>query len=458
MRRRHLVLLLGLCLAPVSGCGSSDGTEVERTADELKSACEPADVVLGIDIARYQHPNGVGIDWLTVAANRRFVIIKATENTDYVNEYYADDAAQARAAGMIVGSYHYLRYSTSGAAQAQHFLNTLGGSVPSGDLPPMLDVENTKESATPAEATAIMKEWLDTVEVATGRKPMIYSGAWYWGPYMGTPSGFSEHPLVWAAYTTTACPQIPDDFPGLTIWQYLGGEGTTPGISAPCDQDKFYGTEAELMELATGGADYAGDSLGVSGQSYPIVADGAVTVAVGQTVSGWIKLKNVGQKSWQPGSVWLAPIPRDQASPFQSPSWESGSRISTVSTEVPPGEVAEFQLDLSGKVIGESILSLGWVAEGVTWFADSPKGGGPKDGYFAVKVNVVEAGADAGNPSTGGTGGTHPGQTSTTIADDSGCSFAGTRRSPWVSDVSWLLLAGLWFVRRRRESDQDSDT
>jgi hypothetical protein len=36
-------------------------------------------------------------------------------------------------------------------------------------------------------------------------------------------------------------------------------------------------------------------------------------------------------------------------------------------------------------------LSLGWVAEEVTWFADAPKGGGPEDGYFAVDVNVVAA-------------------------------------------------------------------
>src|SRR5688572_17208342 len=98
-KQRHVLVLALSCLVATSGCGAPpDGTDVEESAEELKSACEPADVVLGIDIARYQHPNGVGIDWTTVAANRRFVIIKATENTDYVNEYYADDAAQARAA------------------------------------------------------------------------------------------------------------------------------------------------------------------------------------------------------------------------------------------------------------------------------------------------------------------------------------------------------------------------
>lgn len=150
---------------------------------------------------------------------------------------------------------------------------------------------------------------------------------------------------------------------------------------------------------------YAGESLGADGQSYPIVSKGAVTVEVGQTVTGWVKLKNVGTKSWEPGNVWLAPIPRDQPSPFASPSWLAPHRISSVASAVAPGEVGQFALDLTGSVEGESILELGWVAEGITWFADAPKGGGPPDGYFAVKVKVVPATEPPPEPGAGGGGG-----------------------------------------------------
>src|SRR5262245_11946418 len=212
MRRFLLVGAVGLSLL---GCGSpADGGADERVGEAeqaLKPACARPPTVLGIDIASYQHPGGAGIDWGTVAANRRFVIIKASEGTGYVNQYYADDSTQARANGMIVGAYHFLRYTSSGAAQAQHFLSAIGGNVPPGDVPAMLDVEDVNDSASPEQRTQIMKEWLDTVEAASGRKPMIYSGSWYWGPYMGSPGGYGGvYPMVWAAYND--CPKIPDDF------------------------------------------------------------------------------------------------------------------------------------------------------------------------------------------------------------------------------------------------------
>ncbi len=243
-------LTIGLVFLALVGCGPEPGSDEDlgEYAESLKPACAPGDTVLGIDIASYQHPNGAGIDWNAVAASRRFVIIKASEGTGYTNSWYADDSTQARAHGMLVGAYHFLRYTSSGAAQAQHFLASVGGTVPAGDLPAMLDVEDVNDSASPGQRTQIMKEWLDTVEAATGRKPMIYSGSWYWGPYMGSPGGYGGvYPMVWAAYNS--CPSIPDDFPGIAIWQYLGGEGTTPGIPAACDQDMFYGPESELMKL-----------------------------------------------------------------------------------------------------------------------------------------------------------------------------------------------------------------
>jgi GH25 family lysozyme M1 (1,4-beta-N-acetylmuramidase) len=377
----------------------------------LKQACAPANVVLGIDIASYQHPNGAAINWATVAKSRRFVIVKASESDNYTNSYYADDVAKARAAGMIAGAYHYLTYDATGAAQAKHFITSIGGDVPDGDLPPMLDVEDVYKTdlanTTIAQRVAIMKDWLDTVETSTGRKPMIYSGAWYWASsaYMGTPTGFSDHPLVWSDYSGN-CPSIPNDFPSLTIWQYLGGTGSTAGITGGCDQDKFYGTEADLQAFVNGGPDYRGESLGVSGQSYPIVSAGAVDIPLGTTATGWVKLKNTGKQTWKKNVVKLAPIPRDQPSPYQAPSWLTAARISTVTADVAPGAVGQFELDITGTQVGEAILNLGWVAEGITWFADSPKGGGPPDGYFAVKVNVTAApGRDAGHPVDASTAG-----------------------------------------------------
>jgi hypothetical protein len=194
--------------------------------------------------------------------------------------------------------------------------------------------------------------------------------------------------------------------------------------------------------------DFQGESLGTSGQSYPVVSAGAVTVHVGETVSGWVKLRNSGVRAWQPNVVWLAPIPRDTASPFVSPSWHSPTRISTVAQAVNPGEIGTFQLDLTGHTVGESILSLGWVAENITWFDEAPMGGGPADGYFAVKVNVVAAVApdggtttpDAGGgPMPGGSGGSGGGNgAGNSSSMEGGCAVAGGNHS--AVGLSLMLL------------------
>ncbi len=148
----------------------------------------------------------------------------------------------------------------------------------------------------------------------------------------------------------------------------------------------------DILGSCTGNAvaDYMGTSLGVSGQSYPVASQSAVQVRQGDTVSGWVKLKNTGRLPWAAGKVWLAPIPRDQPSPFRAPSWFSDYRISTPAHDIAPGETAQFELNITGHKLGQSSLKLGWVADPAIWFADPPKGGGPPDGYFEVVVNVLE--------------------------------------------------------------------
>src|SRR5262245_53307163 len=124
-RCTHPAISVFLAIA-LAGCSSEALSDSEQVgeAEQAIEACPPAQTLLGIDIASYQH--GAPIDWATVAANRRFVIVKASEGTGYTNDYYQGDVSGARGAGMIAGAYHWLHYSTSGAAQAQHFLQSVG--------------------------------------------------------------------------------------------------------------------------------------------------------------------------------------------------------------------------------------------------------------------------------------------------------------------------------------------
>ncbi len=211
--------------------------------------------------------------------------------------------------------------------------------------------------------------------------------------------GYSNHQSGHALDLNTSSP-------GVLTW--LNNNGATYGFKRTVPSEAWHW---EWWSGGPGGGPcgkpaYSGKSLGLAGQSYPVSSAGAVTVEVGQTVTGWIKLENVGTASWKSGVVKLAPMPRDAASPFASPSWLSPHRISTPAADLAPGQVGEFALDITGSVLGQSSLKLGWLAEGITWFADAPQGGGPPDGYFEVLVNVVPSTAGSGgNPGSGGSAG-----------------------------------------------------
>ncbi len=59
---------------------------------------------LGIDVSSLQG----NVDWATAAANRaKFVYIKATEATGYVNPYLVSQYTGSYAAGVIRGTYHF---------------------------------------------------------------------------------------------------------------------------------------------------------------------------------------------------------------------------------------------------------------------------------------------------------------------------------------------------------------
>ncbi len=95
----------------------------------------------GIDISHWQGT----INWTKVAAaGKRFAFMKASESTDFVDNTYATNRQQARAAGLYVGAYHFAQPSTGAGdaiAEADHFIDTAAPA--SGDLIPVLDLERS---------------------------------------------------------------------------------------------------------------------------------------------------------------------------------------------------------------------------------------------------------------------------------------------------------------------------
>ena len=95
--------------------------------------------VTGFDLASYQHLSAATIDWSQVtSAGYRFVTVKATEGTWYVNPFYPADQDGALTHNLASAPYHFYKtvhYSAggidaraTGAQQAQYFINTTRAS------------------------------------------------------------------------------------------------------------------------------------------------------------------------------------------------------------------------------------------------------------------------------------------------------------------------------------------
>ncbi|MCU1675556.1 MAG: glycoside hydrolase family 25 [Frankiales bacterium] len=213
--------------------------------------------VTGIDISRWQHPNGVGINWGAVRnSGLDFAIIKATEATSYVNPYFVGDTAAARSVGLIVGAYDFARPSkpviADAAAEARYFVNVIGNTVNEpGTLPPVLDLEQSG-GLSDAELIVWTHTWLDTVQSLTGRLPMIYTYKNFWSSHMAGTAQFGGYPL-WLAYYNDNLGGLVGHWPTWAIWQYSSG-GSVPGISGRVDMNRFNGSLADLAAFANGGA------------------------------------------------------------------------------------------------------------------------------------------------------------------------------------------------------------
>ena len=95
----------------------------------------------GVDVSSYQGE----VNFKTLRDQGiAFAYIKATEGETHVDERFAANWASARVAEMPVGAYHFFSYESSGAAQAENFIKTMGESL-EGRLIPAIDMELTRE-------------------------------------------------------------------------------------------------------------------------------------------------------------------------------------------------------------------------------------------------------------------------------------------------------------------------
>lgn len=151
--------------------------------------------VSGIDVASYQTTT-------YSTAGLAFVFAKATEGTSYVNPHYSGQVAHGRAAGLVVGHYHFADGGDA-VAEAKHFLATV--QLKRGDLI-AYDWEDTRASQAERDA------WIAYVrQHAPGYRIVLYCNLSFWksrdtennaadGLWIADPDAPAGHPRVTHAW------------------------------------------------------------------------------------------------------------------------------------------------------------------------------------------------------------------------------------------------------------------
>jgi GH25 family lysozyme M1 (1,4-beta-N-acetylmuramidase) len=207
--------------------------------------------VSGIDVSSNQ---GV-IDWAQVAAaGQHYAFIRSSMGRGGVDRRFSTNYRHAKESGLLVGVYHLVRPEWRGVEQIDHFLRTLGDRTP--DFPLVLDVELNGSDLIPpqrksvAEVTACVRECVTVLETRGARKPIIYTGAWFWNDNITPSREWDAYDLWVASYGTTA-PRLPIGWTDWHFWQYTD-KGRLPGIQNNVDLNWFDGTLTDLLRYAHG--------------------------------------------------------------------------------------------------------------------------------------------------------------------------------------------------------------
>jgi lysozyme len=223
-------------------------------------------MLFGLDIASYQHYP----DFAQLAREGHdFMLTKVTGEGSYVNPYWSLNRDNARAAGLIVGTYDWVepQGDQTGPEAAEDYLAIVGPRQP-GDLL-CVDFETPQWASGPLGAAIEpwMRAYLYTLRDRAGQPVIIYTA-----PYFLNETGASGWAWMceanrfhlWQAAPGPGMmaddsfwPATPLPFHETTIHQHQW-HATSPAIAGEFDRNRFRGTRAELAAYGTPGGKVIG--------------------------------------------------------------------------------------------------------------------------------------------------------------------------------------------------------
>lgn len=196
---------------------------------------------LVIDISHHQQ----SVDFPALfGAGTRAVILKATENTGYIDPTFKDRRIAADRVGMSVAAYHFMRPGNI-AAQMTLFLNTVN-PAPGERL--ILDYEDPKSNIAELEqAVNYLNQQVPGVEIT------VYGANGCLGAHLGGKKSplLSAKTSLWvASYTTKPEPTMTDlkaTWPVWSLWQYTDA-AKVEGSLTPVDANRWNGNPDDLAK------------------------------------------------------------------------------------------------------------------------------------------------------------------------------------------------------------------
>lgn len=216
--------------------------------------------IKGIDVSHYENEefkNGLFPFEKLKHFDLDFCFIKGTHGADRKDDFFDYNFSKLEEEHMLRGTYHFFSLLKDDInLQIDNFLCLNIDYKMQGILPPVLDIEEDnrpfdKENIIQNRALVQdrIKQWLEAIEAATGRKPIIYCRKSFWEDVIGNPEGFDDY-LLWVAYYREELPpKMPNSWKGKwTFWQHTD-KGLLKDVGK-FDLNRFNGSLMELLKLA----------------------------------------------------------------------------------------------------------------------------------------------------------------------------------------------------------------
>jgi GH25 family lysozyme M1 (1,4-beta-N-acetylmuramidase) len=273
-----------IALVNFSGVSSSQAASAVQTDYKYRSCSYPngkpgeyqpnakswkaqgfTNVVKGIDVSVWQHPNNKPIDFAALKSKYdvSFVIIKASDGgirgNDNALTWFPVDSAVARAEGLVVGAYHYAKPGIldrdtilDAKLQAQRAVKQAEGAKV-GDLPLTLDLEELPCGWTIQRLAKWTRAFLAESETLTGRTPMIYANGKFVGRLLDADAtDLSRYPLwlaKWGPKNGTDPKETRIWNNNWKFWQFTADGDLSSVPSSATDLNIFNGTIDQFQEF-----------------------------------------------------------------------------------------------------------------------------------------------------------------------------------------------------------------